>query len=230
MCALSPAQHIDSPRVRSTNLPLATSRKQVDMVRGAAATPAERLQEATGMIMPKDLVLHHGFVEAYLNIREELLHTIRLLVQQGSKPLEVHITGHSMGGAVAMLAAMEINHLRKHGEMHVQTPQTFTFAAPRLGDAAFADLFTRAFPEPDKFWAVQAPSDAVPHLPFSAWGFRHPEGVLKLDGSVVCPQATRRMTDPGDSLELLRPKHGDVSQWAFCHDLEEYIRLLQAIA
>jgi len=221
----------------------------IDMVRGGAEklAAAEKLAEATGMPLAEmagaDMTLHHGFVDAYLAVREELLETLVELSREhelahgvDSPPLDVHITGHSMGGAIAMLAAIELEHLRREHHFHVAKPQTYTFAAPRLGDAFFADLFTRTFPEPSDHWALQAPSDAVPHLPFSAWGFRHPEGVAKLgeNAEANCTPALRaaalrRSADVGDSVHRLRPKDGDLMNWAFCHDLSVYIDHLQAM-
>jgi len=72
-------------------------------------------------------------------------------------------------------------------------------------------------------WALQAASDAVPHLPFHAWGFRHPEGVLKLgDGAA----AVERSGDVGDDPVHVRPKDGNLLNWALAHDMEYYMRRL----
>jgi len=216
----------------------------MDMVRGRdpeKAAAAELLAHATGMPLEElaggPMTLHRGFVGAYLALREDLLDTISTLAAQSLSPqLELHVTGHSMGGAIAMLAAVELEYRRQHHGLACARPQTYTFAAPRLGDKLFADMFTRTFPEPADHWALQAPSDAVPHLPFSAWGFRHPAGVAKLGENLSCnstplmrPKALSRSTDGGDSVHALRPKDGDLRNWAFCHDLAEYVSHLRAM-
>ena len=219
----------------------------IDMVRGGADSAAQLLAEATGL-PTSGMILHRGFVEAYLNVREELLDTLGELSLAGPRDaaLELHVTGHSMGGAMATLAALEIAHRQRMQQQHrgvvaraglaaFARPETYTFAAPRVGDAFFADFFTRTFPAPHEYWALQAPSDAVPHLPFSAWGFRHPTGVAKLgvepsDRNHCTAAPIRRSADEGDSVELLRPKDGDVKNWAFCHDLAEYVHHLQQLA
>jgi len=100
-------------------------------------------------------------------------------------PLPIHITGHSMGGALGMLAALEIAQLRRCRNYPLKPREgegvsTCTFAAPRIGDVGFAELFTKTFPSEQDHWALQVDTDAVPHLPFAAWGFRHPRGIAVL--------------------------------------------------
>jgi len=66
-------------------------------------------------------VVHRGFMEAINQIWQDLEPHLKKLVE----PL--FITGHSMGGALAQLAAW---HHRPEG--------VYTFGAPRVGDAGFA--------------------------------------------------------------------------------------------
>ena len=77
-------------------------------------------------------------------------------------------------------------------------------------------------------------SDAVPHLPFRAWGFEHPEGVAVLadDEGDTCGDGggggggepcLRRTGDPGDSVAGMRPREGNAANWATCHDLRWYM-------
>ena len=76
-------------------------------------------------------------------------------------------------------------------------------------------------------WALCAPNDAIPHLPFRSWGFRHPAGSLLLAPSA--PATARRDSDPGDSVEFLRPREGELWNWVTCHDLNEYVQLLERL-
>ena len=78
-------------------------------------------------------------------------------------PTPIHITGHSMGGAIGMLAALEIAHLRRCRNHPTSSVSTCTFATPRLGDAAFAALYERTFPRAEDHWALakHATADAV---------------------------------------------------------------------
>jgi len=169
--------------------------------------------------------LHGGFAKAYLSVRDQLL----AVVEQHAD-LDLHITGHSMGGALAMLASLDIRSCAAADD--ARQYRTYTYAAPRVGGAAFAALFDRAFPAPADHWALQAPSDAVPHLPFAAWGFQHPHGVLKLaeraptDGS---PPTVSLSADRGDLVQFLRPREGKPENWATCHDITVYSDYLRAM-
>ena len=130
-----------------------------------------------------------------------------------------------MGGAIALLASLDIAQLtRRRRHNPFATHHTYTFAAPRLGNRNFADFFSRSFPRADQHWALQAASDAVPHLPFAAWGYEHPGGVLKLG-----KPRPRRSGDLGDSVDFLRPKEGKPASWIESHDLSSYIHQLHEL-
>jgi len=96
---------------------------------------------------------HKGFSDIYYTLRQQV---IELLSQCDSdKPL--YITGHSLGGALATLAALDIA---------VNTPFrkiiVYTFGAPRVGDPAFVRAYNYTVPI---HWRFQNKYDIVPHLP-----------------------------------------------------------------
>jgi len=163
--------------------------------------------------------LHGGFAKAYLSIRQELVKTVAPLAH-----LDLVVTGHSMGGALAVLASLDLKSQQSKStapDSTIANPtrvqRTYTFAAPRVGDTRFALTFERVFSAPEEHWALQAPSDAVPHLPFAAWGFQHPRGVFKL-----AEWRADAATDRGDCIEYLRPREGRPLNWATCHDISAY--------
>ena len=56
-------------------------------------------------------------------------------------------TGHSLGGALATLAAYEISqHLQEKGRQEVQVV-CYSFGAPRTGNHAFAQDYSQAVPD-----------------------------------------------------------------------------------
>ena len=104
---------------------------------------------------------------------------------------------------------------------------TYTFAAPR-GNCPFAELFERTFPSASAHWALQNASDAIPHLPFAAWGFRHPGQIAKLPNSEGAP--IRVTSEEGDPVHMIRPREGKLINWAVCHELDTYASQLRALA
>jgi hypothetical protein len=203
----------------------------------------------SGLQMPEGIKLHRGFLEAWRVLREPVIDKIEALMSLDTEQapgaqapgaqarsgsgaggrLKLYVTGHSMGGAIGQLASWELAHRMRASRTRSRygIHRTYTFAAPRVGNCAFARHFGQTFPRAADHWALQAAADAVPHLPFAAWGFQHPEGVLKLG----CPrQPAQRSGDVGDFAHFLRPKDGNLINWVMSHDMETYVRGLADLA
>lgn len=182
--------------------------------------------------LPQGVRMHRGFVHAYSAMRGRILSEVRRELRGPSPPVDLITTGHSMGGALAMLCALDIASAAESGHLAtVPRLRSYTFAAPRVGDAAFAEAFEGIFHTASDHWALQLGDDAVPHLPFAAWGFIHPDGVGLLPPAESGDSARdglgfTRGGDPGDP-ESAFPRPGS---WVDCHDIEEYMaRLAVAI-
>jgi hypothetical protein len=95
--------------------------------------------------------VHHGFAEALTDIWKE--------IEPGLGPTSdrLLLTGHSLGAALATLAAS----LRRPDAL-------YTFGCPRVGDQTFVDSLPRV--ESHRFVDC---TDVVCRLPFSLWGYRH---------------------------------------------------------
>ena len=180
------------------------------------------------MHLPPGLKVHAGFLDAWRSVRQEVMDTLdelqaeerqRTLGSPASQ-LRLFVSGHSMGGAMAMLAALDLAHYKPS----LRPVTTYTFAAPRVGDARFARLFGETFPDAAAHWALQAEADAVPHLPFRSWGFEHPDGVAVLSER----PCLERTGDLGDSVACLRPREGKAANWATCHDLNWYMARIRS--
>ncbi|TYJ17669.1 hypothetical protein E1A91_A09G068600v1 [Gossypium mustelinum] len=107
--------------------------------------------------MPNAMV-HHGFYTAYHNttIRPGILYAVKK-AKEFYGDLDIMVTGHSMGGAMASFCALDlkVNHEAKN-------VQVITFGQPRIGNAAFASYYGKLVPNTVR---VTNEHDIVPHLP-----------------------------------------------------------------
>ena len=232
---------------------------QVDLAyQPATKKKMAKFAEEIGLRLPSGLSVHGGFLDAWRSLRVGVLAELEKIVRDEQGPLKLIVGGHSMGGAMAMFASLELAaRLRKQpgGNPFTLGHVTYTFAAPRLGNDKFARLYNRMFPKRSDHWALQRSNDAVPHLPFHAWGFRHPKGVAflevedtdegcdPLDGCEIIEQgelapprgtekpldAVREIGDRGDDYRKLRPYSNKVENWANYHHIAAYLEPLQGL-
>ena len=99
-------------------------------------------------------LVHMGFLVVYENIRENILS----LLKQCAGVSRIVITGHSLGGALAVLCAFDV--LKNAGTGLV--PEVHTFAGPRTVDPHFAGQFDALIPICHR---VVNFMDVVPQLP-----------------------------------------------------------------
>lgn len=79
-------------------------------------------------------------------------------------PTRVHIIGHSLGGALANLAAQQL------ARMEIADIRVYTFGAPRVGHRGFSDALTTAI-KSENIYRVYHPADPVPMVPI--WPYLH---------------------------------------------------------
>jgi hypothetical protein len=132
----------------------------------------------------------------------------RLSAVAGARP-ELLLTGHSLGGALATLAAVNLAYdcagetvlsdaqLASCGGSPLAIHSVYTYGSPRVGDARFAALAGRlADPAHVRhMFRFTHGVDAVPSTPAAAFGFSHP-----IDGS---PDESKLEIH----LESLEPSH-----------------------
>jgi hypothetical protein len=107
--------------------------------------------------------VHEGFLTSLENLRKAgAFDEVNRQLLAGGDGTQLLITGHSKGGAVAVLAA-----LRFWAESQIGSKMV-TFAAPRAGDRAFADIFNNAQIHHTRY---EFQDDLVPHLPPRIDGF-----------------------------------------------------------
>lgn len=98
---------------------------------------------------------HKGFMEALDEIWDPMLEAVDAVVSQKERPL--FITGHSLGGALALLAAWRLQ--RQMIPIH----NVYTFGAPMVGNEAAAKAFEKEFP--NRIYRYVDRGDMVPNLP-----------------------------------------------------------------
>jgi len=115
----------------------------------------------------EDVVVHRGFYEAFQLISDG----IRIALNATDKAKPIYITGHSLGGALALVASAALA-----GADHLggRIAAVYTFGAPRVGGRGFE----RAVKAPH--YRIVNEGDVVPLIPPSwIFGYRH-TGVLYL--------------------------------------------------
>eukprot|EP00927_Polykrikos_kofoidii_P026606 TRINITY_DN23660_c0_g1_i1.p1 TRINITY_DN23660_c0_g1~~TRINITY_DN23660_c0_g1_i1.p1 ORF type:complete len:466 (+),score=93.46 TRINITY_DN23660_c0_g1_i1:78-1475(+) len=108
-------------------------------------------------------LVHQGFQSAYLALRQEL----HAQIESGLRPFGsptgrsvlVVATGHSLGGALAMCAAIDLVGSRGHAA------RVATWGSPRVGDAAFVEKYKMRVDRTARFVNK---FDPVPRLPPSS--------------------------------------------------------------
>ncbi|KAJ5670253.1 uncharacterized protein N7477_005616 [Penicillium maclennaniae] len=143
----------------------------------------EDLTAKSGSSTPRceNCTVHAGFLKSWINARSVILP--HLLEARDKHPdYEVTLVGHSLGGAVAALAGLE---MRLRG----WNPEVTTFGEPMVGNAKFADFLDSQFelghhtkptanPEARRFRRVTHVDDPVPLLPLREWGYAPHSGEI----------------------------------------------------
>ncbi len=96
-----------------------------------------------------------GFTAIYESVHTAIIDEVNALAASSSYT-ELFITGHSLGAALATLAAPDLARATRF-----DAPVLYNFASPRTGDPTFAALVD-ALPTS---WRIPNPNDEVPKLP-----------------------------------------------------------------
>lgn len=115
--------------------------------------------------LPEDMsAVHYGFLQAYMSVRSALQDGIALLSHGLQEEYSFYFTGHSLGGALATLAAVDfqtINNLEKTRVACV------TYGAPKVGNVNFSKLYNAAVPNS---FRIINDTDLVARMPRSIPG------------------------------------------------------------
>lgn len=134
--------------------------------------------------------VHAGFYEYWERLRDPVSKALEDVGCKKETGDLVYITGHSLGGALAHLAAFTF---RAEG---YKLALMYSFEAPRVGNYEFADAYNRIFGEDEPCYRITHDRDVVVHAPPEVLGFVHvnTEIYFKKKGSEykVCEKTEQR--------------------------------------
>lgn len=123
--------------------------------------------------------VHSGFDTLWNNMRDLLLSGLKDIGCSPGGNNELHMTGHSLGAAVATLASFD---LHMNG---FNITKIYSFESPRLGNDKFADAFNSMFGGDFPSFRITHHRDPVVHLPPEAFGFFHVNTEVFFDGETA---------------------------------------------
>lgn len=187
---------------------------QTDLKKALVAFPKELLDAS-------EVRVHQGFVEALAGVWPAVIDALRA----GDSGRPLILTGHSLGGGLAVLAAYALS--RQKVPFNVRG--VYTYGQPRAGDGAFAESYDRLFRL--RHWRVVNNRDVVPRLAPRSMGYAHTGRVLYLDAN------GRPSIDPTAWFQLLdlvpvdagMDWNSQVREFVADHGVAAYITMLAAI-
>lgn len=141
---------------------------------------------------PSDSVkIHCGFVTAYLSVRARIHSYVN-----NSSAKHYRIVGHSLGGALAQLCAVDLQYnfalnTGVQARNNIAVVEAYTFGAPKVGNKAFTASYNQRVP---RTWRVVNGWDAVSQLP--PWhSYHHADRVVKLKRRFTLRMLSTRIAD-----------------------------------
>ncbi|KAJ5774621.1 hypothetical protein N7457_009517 [Penicillium paradoxum] len=137
----------------------------------------------------ENCTVHAGFMNSWRNTRKAILPHVSA-ARAKYPDYEVALVGHSLGGAVAALAGLEM-------QLKGWDPVVTTFGEPMVGNEEFAKFINQQFGfdnvtippfEGGRFRRVTHVDDPVPLLPLREWGYRAHSGEIFISRSELPPR------------------------------------------
>eukprot|EP01060_Flectonema_neradi_P013608 TRINITY_DN2034_c1_g1_i1.p1 TRINITY_DN2034_c1_g1~~TRINITY_DN2034_c1_g1_i1.p1 ORF type:complete len:286 (+),score=74.46 TRINITY_DN2034_c1_g1_i1:76-933(+) len=132
--------------------------------------------------VPKGLEVHQGFLESYMSLRKDTSKWVKEATTDCPNCV-VHVTGHSLGAAEAVLCVAD---LRLQG----YKPEMWTYGQPRVGTKEFAKWFDGVTASYNQtVYRMVNKKDIVPHLAPSEMFFHHTDREvwrMKNDTYMMC--------------------------------------------
>ncbi|QOD38569.1 lipase family protein [Candidatus Wolbachia massiliensis] len=131
----------------------------------------------TSELLPEGGRIHRGFYSSFMDSWSNLYGILKSYAEkQGSeiKDFKINLTGHSMGGAVAKIAALCLNKTEGTENVHVAT-----FGDPRVFDLTASEIYNDALQE-TTIRVTQHRQDPVPAVAPGLLGYAHVGAQLRV--------------------------------------------------
>jgi pimeloyl-ACP methyl ester carboxylesterase len=224
----------DSPdNATSPSVPESHRRRVLDLLKPGFLRSQDAEDEPELKHEPKpacrNCTVHTGFWASWQNTRPLVVPHLKYLLEK-YPDYELHLVGHSLGGAVAALAGLEFAGLGWH-------PHVTTFGEPRVGNSGLRDWIDWTFSLPSehnaegsndlmkagRYRRVTHVDDPVPLLPLQEWGYRAHAGEVFISKAALQPTVSDiRLCYGDEDVDCLAGAEVD-EQWfnAVVHDSEE---------
>lgn len=127
--------------------------------------------------------------------------TIRRIAKRFGEGSSILFAGHGLGGAVAVLVALDVVDSVEFKENVFKGFDLYTFGQPRIGDATFVRYATKKLPH-FRQQRITHRSDPFPTRPSPAYGYLHiPREVYYEGGNTTADEAIYRECDDNTRTE-----------------------------
>ncbi|PKA51486.1 Phospholipase A(1) DAD1, chloroplastic [Apostasia shenzhenica] len=139
-----------------------------DLLTDLMLVPTGLNPERLGGDFKHEVQVHSGFLNAYDSVRSRILMLIKLAIgfSEESRPegmfrWHVYVTGHSLGGALATLLALETS-TSSMANCGMISVTMYNFGSPRVGNRRFAEVYNGKVRDS---WRVVNHRDIIPTVP-----------------------------------------------------------------
>jgi triacylglycerol lipase len=136
-----------------------------------SSTPRDFLQDAKFMMRKlgwmtnsTPIMAHAGFLEDFTAIDVIVINQIKACLDVNSRA-KIYVTGHSLGGALAILCALELYRQK------LPIAGVYTFGQPRVGNALFSAIYDNDLHAVT--YRIVNQNDIVPRTPGVLMEYRH---------------------------------------------------------
>ncbi|KAF7009949.1 hypothetical protein CFC21_024431 [Triticum aestivum] len=175
-----------------------------DLVTDLMLVPAGLNPERLGGDFKQELQVHSGFLSAYDSVRNRIMalvrHAIGYMDEEDAETIprwHIYVTGHSLGGALATLLALELSssQMAKNGVIFVTV---YNFGSPRVGNRRFADVYNAKVKDS---WRVVNHRDIIPTVP-RLMGYCHVETPVYLKCGDLTDALAKEILDEDQGDEI----------------------------